>query len=136
MPHAAHVHATPVRVRYAETDASGLAHHSSYWPWFELARVEWLRSEGIRYADLERDGYHLAVVEAHIRYVAPARFDDALLVRTGLVDVRSREATFVYEVVTDTAHPRQLANGRTKHICLRHGGLSKLPEALRHLAGA
>ncbi|MCC7018237.1 MAG: acyl-CoA thioesterase [Ardenticatenales bacterium] len=136
MPHSADVHAFPLRVRYAETDAAGLAHHGSYLPWFEAARVEWLRAHGIVYAELEREGYHLAVVEAFIRYVAPARFDDALLVRTGLVDMRSREATFVYEVVTDTAHPRQLANGRTRHICLFRGQVAKLPEAVRRLAGA
>lgn len=136
MPHSSDIFSFPVRVRYAETDASGLAHHGSYLPWFEAARVEWLRAQGIEYAALERDGYHLAVVEAYVRYVAPARFDDALLIRTGLVDARSREATFVYEVVTDTAHPRQLANGRTRHLCLRGGQVAKLPDALRRVAGA
>lgn len=136
MPHSGTVHSFGMRVRYAETDASGMVHHSRYLPWFEMARVEWLRAEGIRYADLERDGYHLAVVEAHIRYVAPARFDDSLQVRVGLADVRSREATFVYEVVTDAPHPRQLVNGRTRHLCLLRGQVAKLPEALRRLAGA
>lgn len=136
MPHSAEIHAYPLRVRYAETDAAGFAHHSAYLPWFEAARIEWLRAQGIAYAALERDGYHLAVVEAFVRYVAPARFDDALVVRTALVDVRSREATFVYEVVTDDVHPRQLANGRTRHICLHRGQVAKLPEALRRLAGA
>lgn len=136
MPHSDAIHAYPLRVRYAETDASGLAHHGSYLPWFEAARVEWLRAQGIEYAALEREGYHLAVVEAYVRYVAAARFDDALLVRVGLTDMRSREATFVYEVVTDTAHPRQLANGRTRHLCLLRGQVAKLPEVVRRVAGA
>lgn len=136
MPHASDIHAFSLRVRYVETDAAGIAHHSSYLGWFEAARVEWLRAQGIDYAELERDGFHLAVIEAFVRYVAPARFDDALIVRTGLVDARSREATFVYEVVTDSRHPRQLANGRTRHICLHRGQVAKLPEALRRTAGA
>ena len=136
MPHSADVHAFPLRVRYAETDAAGLAHHGSYLPWFEAARVEWLRAHGIVYAALEREGYHLAVVEAFVRYVAPARFDDALLIRTGLVDMRSGGAAFVYEVVPDAPPPRQGARGQTRHICLFRGQVAKLPEAVRRLAGA
>ncbi len=121
----------PLRVRYAETDAAGLAHHASYVPWLEAARIEWLREAGVAYADLERDGYHLAVVELHLRYVSPARFDDELVVRSAVVSARSREVVFRYELVRDEENARQVANGTSRHLCLRHGRIAKLPEAIR-----
>jgi len=133
MPLSTTIVPTPLRVRYAETDAAGIAHHSAYVAWLEMGRVEWLRAHGVSYAALEREGYHLPVVALDIRYVAPARFDDALLIRTGLADARSREARFVYEVVTDAQHPRQLASGSTRHICLLEGRVVRLPEAIRAL---
>lgn len=135
MPLSTEIHSTQIRVRYAETDAAGIAHHSAFVPWLEVGRVEWLRSQGIAYADLERQGYALPVVELHLRYVAPARFDDLLLVLTGLVDIRSRSVRFVYEVVTDAVRPRQLANGSSRHICLLKGAVATLPPALRGSAG-
>jgi acyl-CoA thioester hydrolase len=125
------IHAAHVRVRYSETDAAGIAHHASFVNWLEVGRVEWLRACGVSYAGLEHSGYHLPVVELRLRYVAPARFDQLLRVRTGLIDFRSREATFSYEVVTDEPHPRQLANGTSRHICLRHGQVAKFPEDVR-----
>lgn len=133
MPLSTAVHAATLRVRYGETDAAGIAHHSAFVHWLELGRVEWLRSMGSSYADLERDGYSLPVVELHLRYVAPARFDDLLQVRVGLADARSRSVRFVYEVVTDRAPQRQLANGMSQHICLHRGNVAPLPEALRRL---
>jgi acyl-CoA thioester hydrolase len=133
VPFSPRISETPLRVRYAETDAQGVAHHSSYVTWLEVARVEWLRTGRASYAELERSGYVLPVIELRIRYVAPARFDDALRVRACLTDVRSRSVSFVYEVVTDEAHPRQLANGMTRHICLLDGRVSPLPATLREL---
>jgi acyl-CoA thioester hydrolase len=123
-----------VRVRYAETDAAGIAHHDSFLPWLEVGRVDWLRAGGVSYVDLEKQGYSLPVVELSIRYVAPARFDDELVVRTGVAELRSRSVRFVYEVVTAARFPRQLANATTKHICLVRGEIVPLPPALRDLA--
>lgn len=131
MPLSTDIHEARIRVRYAETDAQGIAHHSAYIPWLEVGRVEWLRAAGVPYPAVEAQGYSLPVVELHVRYVAAVRFDDSLVVRTGLADVRSRSVRFVYEIVTDTPHPRQVANGMTRHVCLRHGQISTLPESLR-----
>lgn len=133
MPISTAIHEHRFRVRYAETDASGLAHHAAYLPWLEAGRVEWLRAEGVSYADLEADGYHLAVTELRVRYVAPATFDMALALRSGLIDLRSREVTFRYELVTDERHPRQIAHARSTHLCLRDGRVVRLPESLRAL---
>lgn len=133
MPLSTSIHETSLRVRYAETDAAGIAHHGAYVAWLECGRVEWLRDEGLSYAALEREGYHLPVVALDLRYVAPARFDDRLVVRTGVADARSREVRFVYEIVTDERHPRQLANGSTRHICLHRGAVTRFPPPLRDI---
>ncbi len=66
------------RVRYAETDQMKFAHHSAYIIWFEMARIELLRSMGFSYAQMEKDGVLLPVLEVSARYFKPAFFDDAL----------------------------------------------------------
>ncbi|MFI0608576.1 MAG: acyl-CoA thioesterase [Anaerolineae bacterium] len=134
MPLSTRICHTRLRVRYAETDASGITHHSAFVPWLEAGRVEWLREAGLSYRDLERQGYNLPVVELHLRYVAATRFDDALIVRSALSDLRSRGLRFSYEVVTDEPHPRQVANGMSRHVCLLGGRIAPLPAAIRRLA--
>ena len=127
------VQSTPFRVRYAETDAQGIAHHSAYVVWLEMGRVEWLREAGLSYAAIEADGYSLPVIELRLRYVNAARFDQPLIVRTALSDLRSRSLRFTYEVVTDEAQPRQVANGSSEHFCLERGRITKLPARLLEL---
>lgn len=134
MPLSTHVHEARLRVRYAETDALGIAHHSAFVVWLEAGRVEWMRSVGPSYAELEARGYALPVIELRLRFVSPARFDDEIVVRTALSDLRSRSARFSYEIVTAARHPVQLANGMTRHVCLRHGEVSRVPAELRRLA--
>ncbi len=135
MPLSTRVHETQIRVRYAETDAAGIAHHGAYLPWLEVGRVEWMRAGGASYAELEAEGYSLPLVELKIRYLSPTHFDDLLTVRTALTDVRSRTVTFVYEVVTCEAHPKQLANASTRHMCVNNGTVARLPEVIRRLVG-
>lgn len=71
-------HLHRVRVRYAETDQMGVAHHSSYVAWLEEARIAWLRDHGRSYRELEASGTMLPVIELTIRYAKPCRFDDEL----------------------------------------------------------
>ncbi|MFV0307112.1 MAG: acyl-CoA thioesterase [Desertimonas sp.] len=70
-----------LRVRFAETDAMGIVHHSRYLPYLEEARVAYLRDIGHPYRELRDEGLDAAVLEAYVRYRSPLRFDD-------LVDVR------------------------------------------------
>lgn len=70
-----------IRVRYAETDAMGIVHHSRYLVWLEVSRIEWLRSLGLDYKTMETEGYFIPVVEMHIQYKSPAFFDDNLTIR-------------------------------------------------------
>jgi acyl-CoA thioester hydrolase len=107
--------ATEVRVRFAETDAQGIAHNSTYLVWFELARVEYLERFAGGYPALRARGIEAFVTEAHVRYGAPARFDDRLKLRTSCRDVRG--ARFRFEYVLDRDGER-VADGWTAHACV------------------
>ena len=73
-----------VRVRYAETDQMGVVYHSNYFPYFESARAESIRQLGFTYADMERMGVIMPVVDVHCKYLRPAVYDDLLTIRTQL----------------------------------------------------
>ncbi|MEO5589106.1 MAG: thioesterase family protein [Gemmatimonadaceae bacterium] len=85
-----------LRVRYAETDQMKVVYHSNYLILCEVGRTDLIRRLGTSYGEIEKQGVSLAVVEANVRYHAPARYEDLIRVRTSLVDVRSRSVTFGY----------------------------------------
>jgi acyl-CoA thioester hydrolase len=101
-----------VRVRFAETDAQGIAHNSNYFVWFEVARVEHLERIAGGYQRLRDAGVEALVLETHIRYLKPARFDDRLLVHARCVDVKG--ARFRYEYAIERAGDL-IADGWTAH---------------------
>ncbi len=117
-------HETTFFVRYADTDAMGLVHHSAYLLWFEEARSSWLRERlgsPRGYALIEEAGYFFAITEAWARYIAPARFGDRVTVRTWCTSFRSRGFTMEYAV--HNADTRVLlAEGRTRIIVLNRAG--------------
>ena len=106
---------TEVRVRFAETDAQGIAHHAAYLVWFELARIEYLRRFGGGYPGLRGEGIEALTTEVHARYLAPAHFDDRLTVkaRTGHL----RGARFRFEYAVERAG-EAIADGWTAHACV------------------
>ena len=104
--------ATLISVRFAETDAQGIAHNSSYFVWFEVARVEYLEEFAHGYQRLRDEGIEALVLESHARYIEPAVFDDRLLVHARCVDVRG--ARFRYEYVVERAG-KTIADGWTAH---------------------
>lgn len=106
---------TRLRVRYAETDQMGVVYHSNHFVWFEVGRVELLRQLGFSYRDMEQnDGYFIAVVDARCRYKAPAHYDDEVVVRTWLKNIRESVIHFGYELVR--ADGTLIAEGETTHI--------------------
>jgi acyl-CoA thioester hydrolase len=110
------VNETKLRVRYAETDQMGVVYHANHFVWFEVGRVELLRQLGFSYRDMEsKDNCFFAVAEAKCRYRAPVRYDEEVLVRTQLLNVRESVVHFGYELrrVEDGA---LLAEGETTHI--------------------
>jgi len=107
---------TRVRVRYAETDQMGVVYHANYLVWFEVGRVEHIRQLGLDYKSMESDeGCFIAVVEASARYKAPARYDDELIIRTGIAHTRGSIIRFDY-AVHRAADDLLLCEGTTTHI--------------------
>jgi acyl-CoA thioester hydrolase len=128
-------HQTRLRVRYAETDQMGVVYYANYLVWMEIGRAEWCRAHGVRYKDMERDdGVLLAVVDAHCRYLAPARYDDEITIETRVANANRRMVEFAYDM-RDSAGGA-LASGETRHIFLSSGMKPmKLPEKYWALFG-
>jgi len=110
------VNETRVRVRYAETDQMGVVYHANHFIWFEVGRVELMRQLGFSYKEMEHeDGCYIAVVDARCRYKAPAHYDEQIVVRTYLKNVRDRLIHFGYELLR-AENGELLAEGETTHI--------------------
>jgi acyl-CoA thioester hydrolase len=104
-----------LRVRYAETDAMGVAHHASYIIWLEQGRTELLRACGTSYRAIEAAGFFVVLTDIQARYLAPARYDDEVVVRTALGGLRSRGLSFSYRLsLAETGAP--LLTARSEHI--------------------
>ena len=112
---------TGVRVRFADTDAQGIAHNASYLVWFEVARVEYLRLYAGGYQALRDRGIEALVLESHCRYVVPAVFDDVLTVYARCNDVRGARFRYEYAIVRDDG--TLMADGYTAHACVDSGTL-------------
>jgi acyl-CoA thioester hydrolase len=119
-----------VRVRYAETDQMGIVYYANYLVWFEIGRVELLRSLGFSYSQLEIEHQCiLPVVEATCRYRAPARYDDEILIETSPALLRGSVLKFGYRILrkaAENAEPTLLAEGETVHVVC-DGQLNKIP---------
>jgi acyl-CoA thioester hydrolase len=107
---------TDVRVRFADTDAQGIAHNASYLVWFEVARVEYLRAYAGGYQALRDLGIEALVLESFCRYVVPARFDDELRIHARCVGLRG--ARFRYEYAIVRVDGTLMAEGFTAHACV------------------
>lgn len=114
-----------LRVRYAETDQMGVAHHANYLTWFEAARTEFLRASGKSYAEFEEQSVFLPVIEASCRYRVPARYDDLLRVECALARLTPARLELAYRVSKDR---QVIAEGRTAHAFL---GAERRPVNLR-----
>lgn len=130
-----------LRVRYSETDQMGVVYHANYLVWCEIGRTDFIRELGASYAELERGGVRLAVVEATIRYGSPASYDEQVRVLTRLARVRSRTVTFEYEILTEPQRghrPVRLAAASTRLVALDFGGRPRSlpPELLDRLRAA
>jgi acyl-CoA thioester hydrolase len=107
-----------LRVRYAETDQMGVVYHANHFIWFEIGRVELMRQLGFTYRDMEREHKcFIPVVDARCRYKAPARYDDEIIVRTHLKNVRESVIHFGYELLR-AGDGELLAEGETTHMVI------------------
>jgi acyl-CoA thioester hydrolase len=99
-------------VRFAETDAQGIAHNSNYLVWFEIARVEYLERHAGGYQQLREQGIEALVLESHVRYLEPARFDDRLVVHARCLDVKGARFKYEYAIARGDV---VIADGWTAH---------------------
>jgi len=130
-------HETTVRVRYAETDRMGVVYHANYLVWFEIGRTEFCRARGFSYRLMEEDSdAFLVVAESYCRYKAPAYYDDDLIVRTHVTELRRRSVRFGYEIIrASTGH--FIAEGETGHVVTdAQGRVRSMPEKYRELLSA
>ncbi len=105
---------TEVKVRFAETDAQGIAHHAVYLVWFEVARIEYLARFRGGYPELQAEGIEALTLHANVSFRAPARFDDRLTVHARCGDIRGARFRFDYRVERDG---ELIAEGSTDHAC-------------------
>lgn len=122
-----------IRVRFAETDAMGIVHHSRYLPYLEEARVAYLRELGHPYTAMRAEGVDYAVLEAHVRYVQPLRFDEVVTVHVRLASAARAWFQMTYALTVDG---ELRANAVTVHGCVNGEGRPvRMPSWLRALAG-
>ena len=121
---------TEVRVRFAETDAQGVAHNSVYLGWFELARIDYLARFRGGYPELRNEGIEALTTESHVRYLSPARFDDRLTIRCSCGDLRGARFRFEYALDRDG---KLVADGWTAHAVVDAGTFrpTRIPAWLR-----
>jgi acyl-CoA thioester hydrolase len=121
-------HTITIRVRYPEVDAMGYLHHSRYFQYFEIGRVELLRARGHSYADLEKQGIFFVVVKVECRYKAPARYDEELTLTTRAVRQTHVRIDHTYELRRGEV---LLAEAHTTIACVgRDGQVKQIPEFL------
>lgn len=106
-----------IRVRYGETDQMGHAYYANYLYWFEQARGAWCRDRGFTYKSLEERGVLLPVVEAHLRYKGEVKYDDWILVRVWISEVKRAAMRFDYEVFNESSG-KLVTEGYTWHVVM------------------
>jgi acyl-CoA thioester hydrolase len=125
-----------INVRYAETDQMGVVYYANYMVWFEVGRVAWCRTKGFQYRDMEaQHGRYLMVAEAKCRYMAPAFFEDDILIRTAVGKSTDRVIRFEYEI-RNKMTGQLLARGETVHVVTdTECRPARLPDIYRHYFG-
>ncbi len=120
-----------LRVSYAETDQMGMVYYANYLVYFERGRTEWLRASGLAYRDLEEKGIFFPVIEASLKYTAPARYDDVIKVVTSVSDVGQASIEFSYEIFLKN---KLITTGKTRHpLVNRDFRPRRFPEELKEM---
>ncbi|BCO07836.1 hypothetical protein GF1_02120 [Desulfolithobacter dissulfuricans] len=127
------VFTTTYRVIYGDTDAGGVMYNANYLRLFEIGRTEMMRAWAMPYSEIEQAGFILPVTESYLRYKAPARYDDLLIIATSLVELKKVSCRFTYRV-SCRRDDREilLVKGFTNHACItRQGKLTPFPPEIR-----
>lgn len=103
---------TRIKVRYAETDKMGIAYHSNYYIWFEVARGDFIKKLDITYNEMEKMGILMPLVETYCKYSRPAKYDDDLIVETSIGKLTPVKIIFNYKVINEITG-KSVAQGKT-----------------------
>jgi acyl-CoA thioester hydrolase len=114
-------HKTTYRVRYADTDKMGFAHHANYFRWFEVGRSELFRQIGLPYKEIEARGVYLPLSAIHCEFKSPAQYDDLLVIKTDLDESLKATIQFNYQIYSEDENTL-VAEGFTKHACMDSNG--------------
>ncbi|MGN0149499.1 MAG: acyl-CoA thioesterase [Clostridia bacterium] len=105
---------TYLTVRYAETDMMGIVHHSRYYPWFEVARTDFIKSSGVTYTEMENMGVLLPLTETAAKYLYGLKYEDEVLVTCKLTKLTVARCEFSYEVYK-LPEMKLMSTGKTGH---------------------
>lgn len=123
-----------IRVRYAEVDQMGVLHHSRHWVYFEMGRTELLRRNNTAYSDLEKAGTLFVVAKCSARFMAPARYDDLLVLTTRVTRIGAVRIDHDYELKRKS-DGMLLATAQTTLACVnRQGEMIHIPDSIRAAA--
>lgn len=126
-------HSLAVRVFYGDTDQMGVVYYANYLRWFEMGRNEYLRAAGLPYSQLESAGFVLPVIEAHCKYIQPARYDDVVEIDAWVAKLGRVRVQFHYEI-HGPGRLQLLATGHTVHACVTpEGRPQRLPASLQEI---
>lgn len=117
------------RVSFYDTDAMGVVHHSNYIRWFEIGRVNFLRSIGITLGEMMDDGYVFPITEVRCKYIASGKFDDVLRIETTPVALTKAKMEFSYKIYRDSDNTL-LVEGFTQNVFTHKdtGSITRIPD--------
>lgn len=105
---------TYLTVRYAETDMMGIVHHSRYYPWFEVARTEFIKKSGVSYSEMEKMGILLPLTQTGCNYLHSLKYEDEVMIKCRLSEMSVVRCKFEYEVYK-LPEMKLMSTGRTCH---------------------
>lgn len=125
-----YLHSTQIRIRYGETDQMGYVYYGNYAQFFEIGRVEMLRSLGLSYRQMEEAGIMLPVVNFSVKYIKPARYDDLITIKTIISEIPGVKIKFDYEIYNES--DLLLTKAHTELVFVKKEDMrpTKAPDAL------
>lgn len=119
-----------IRVRYAETDQMGVVYHGNYAQYFEVSRVEALRSVGLSYKQMEVEGVSLPVLSLQTKFIRPAKYDDLLLIKTQIRELPNTRITFYHEVFNEEGTLLTIGSVELVFVDIKSGRPCRPPQNL------